>query len=791
MSTLTKNQVQLYIDVIEGDLKKINSMLDNKGLNIDPLVEPIIIPSDIDIDPSIRDHLMNALKYSISELLIQQAEKDGFNSQLIGTLKRISRLSSNPRNKVEMIVRQQKNYIPILYNKIYPLIDDINTITGPITINIMCNKLLTPKKFYLFGDIHILFDNIFGTCAPDSKVGYLPQVLKHMFLNNKNDVIDIFMEYPITGSKEVTTLRSLEMSPSGLFNNIYSEFKNCIVNLTAEQRKKCKDEFKSTRFHVVDTRNIFKQIKTEILLKQISDMNIALTDISMSEADRNKINEGLERLSNLLQTIRPLDKMIEDYKIKMDSDLEKYNKDSIKFKMNKALLSKEYIQLCFKKIITDSRSTTKIIKQLLEDSILSEEQLLDDPSFIMDKIYNFVIRSNAKINKNIEMMNENIRNKLLHYVKFECDRVFGIYRNIILINSIINDVDNKPSDEFELTLLFDTTMSNFRTELGVIFMDEYLLARVFRRYESKIKYEHDIIGPTTMTNIVIAGDRHIYNYKYFLRKNGYELTFSKQGTYEPTRICHTVTPQFYNIKNYDTSYDIKKYINMILSKKLLNIKETKEDIHNALIKHISSLDVLDISKKDLTDHNLINFLLELIITNNKNKIHVINISRSKVNETLLILIFNFVRHYHILKINMSSITYDFNSITMERWLSYILQYCPNLYDLNMSNCNINHRTFANILKAYIIRGGINITNLDMSNNNIDMIPHALVWYANMLSKINADKKITVNLSNNKINVFNDAQLNLLKPYNITINLDNQMLDGGAMYTNYINIKKYD
>lgn len=749
---VTNDDLLLFFASIQGDVKKMNELLDIKNIKVDPPSEPITFQNK-SMDSDLRDYLKNQMinkTITMNVLDYKLTNEQPLNDETIHVLKRISKMSDNNNNKYDIVLRNKYNnvtrnqdtYKPDFYEIAYSFPLEMKSITGPISMYVFCNKSVLPSKFYLFGDVHKKNDDIFSDCISNpSTIGYLPNVLKHIFIkNNTSDyVMDIFVEHRY--NKEKKQEYDLKFCSSGLINNIAKEFNNCIVDLTDEKRELCSSMYKKTRFHFADARRYFK----------LEDMT-------------RLISKEKEYMDKQLKLIDP-------------KDIKKRNG-----------VAKQYIILNLINIITndDLSNVRTILYELISTSIMGAKQLQYDPAFIKQQIEWIILKSHPKIHKYV-LQHENI----LKYVNEKCDQLFNIYTYIIHLYTLRKTDDNELLDENKK--YFDALSRSFSDNFGLAIMDTYLLVRVFKTYVGKKKYPHDIISPTTRTNFIIAGEDHIQNYKTFLENNGYHISFSSPYV---DNICHQVDTHVFDIESCKSLHS-EYYANIIMTQ-IFKIKEIKSETvmtsTEKLLLHVSTLTKLDLSNLDLVHlFYSCNWLFELINTHHKNGIKYISVSKSVLDNYFMLILSQFAISNKVEFIDMSHVVYDINNANFELYFNF----GTYLTHINLSGCNIISPD--TLLMHYISSGHTLLRNINLSNNGIQHLSYNMLHFIQLLMATDNKNKLTIDLSNNLIDVGdkhkNITVLKQINKLNTTIILTGNPIHDKYVLRNkdsseiYLNIKK--
>ena len=131
-------------------------------------------------------------------------------------------------------------------------ITNVTSITGPMQIDILQSNYFDCNLF-LFSDVHVFTKN--GFKKEDSGSLYLPLYLDALFKKYPNKQFDLMVEFGL--HKEYKEL----IIQNGLIRSLTIQFDNCYKGFN--NKSDCNKEFKNVRFHNVDVRKYFDELKRE------------------------------------------------------------------------------------------------------------------------------------------------------------------------------------------------------------------------------------------------------------------------------------------------------------------------------------------------------------------------------------------------------------------------------------------------------------------------------------------------------------------------------------------------
>jgi hypothetical protein len=443
-------------------------------------------------------------------------------------------------------------------------------ILGPVELSELYNEKLK-KHIYLFGDIHTPQNN----CDYPRSIN-ISDFLEKIILDNKNKIIDIFLEFATLTKKleqEDTkqlealkkSLENTETNQGFLFDDVKEKWKKCLTI----DKEKCKKKYPNLRMHTVDVTQINKkywnlvqfqisETKRKNIIKHYKDIIYPIY-INISDADKKETIESFgDHIKDRFKQFTSLDSIINNDKIK--DDLLSYlglTQDSYKISdathdldrfFNQTLPS-DYLDMV-KKLFDD---LTNI--DAFEESLKINRQLL--------KINNIEIR-----NKIRKFFDKTFYNKVLTYAEqFNKDHL--ILKNVFdykairkELNNFIKEPRNRTIENIKeyvsslhvnrlkalYTIKFFEYFEKINEDIFSLLraiMDIYLIARMFSTFE-----EED----TPTYSVIYAGAWHTDNYKLLLLN---DLGF---GTINYT--SSSVTKKCLNISNFTQPFFSETRINI-------------------------------------------------------------------------------------------------------------------------------------------------------------------------------------------------------------------------------------
>jgi hypothetical protein len=190
-----------------------------------------------------------------------------------------------------------------------------------------------------------------------------------------------------------------------------------------------------------------------------------------------------------------------------------------------------------KEIIDYQKSATNLDKykyylNLYKKTLLREDNLQEIFDYTNATSYPLLISLYIKIynrmGKQLSKVDENVRKVLEQYMKDELNKLNFYYLNF---NNIFKFMETLPdnrvlTDKKQIKELNSYTVNNLLLE--TIFMDMYLMARVFRTFDNKNKYENS----NSPQNIIIyVGNKHAENYRKILNKLDFKRIFKTDAKY--------------------------------------------------------------------------------------------------------------------------------------------------------------------------------------------------------------------------------------------------------------------
>jgi hypothetical protein len=419
-----------------------------------------------------------------------------------------------------------KGYIDEFGYESTNIINDIDIISGPISIRLMTNG---NKYFLLFGDQHIASNNL--TCdyigKNNDEITYLPIYLHKLFNNNITTVFDIFTEFEYKKDR-----KGIENYGPGLLNNVHKQFKICYRDLC--DKYECSKLYPNVRFHVGDIRHYYD--------------NDNLSNIFLLE----------EFISSLYIKYKTLIKTI-FYDIKLN--LLKYivgnSKDLLKVNFYNILINNINM---LEKSFSDTTSFDELYKNLInildtidynkeQESFYNDYKLTAIGAFVdgKSKKTEYEVSNNMKdFIQNFDFTPENIFKIISASKKIE-KQLFNINDNEIKIainkftlDKLKNNMAEHAQNDYQLLKKNIANNNNYVTIYDYICKNTVTASNIINTIN------------TPKNIIIIAGEGHIENYVDFLRQENFKMEF-----------------EFFPVPH-------EKFYNKIPHKRCVNISELKE-----------------------------------------------------------------------------------------------------------------------------------------------------------------------------------------------------------------------
>ena len=414
-------------------------------------------------------------------------------------IKVITEFVNNNKGKVSKELLYSCNFtlIKLFYNRFFKHIPVFKNVVGPCSLSLYKSDKYN-KTVYVFGEYHCDNKNIDTKCQKSLKYETISNLMSTCS-ENSPVFLDIFLEFP-------RTARSLSGNgfPGGIIGDIAS-YKNipCFNNPNLNNRI-FNDNCSTTRWHYTDIRfdkfyrqtslagHIYYELDDSLELIK-SDNEISWEKLNFKDLCSIAIND--KELQNFLNKRKPI--VIEkEYAVPRTEKLTEY---LIKVKAINPN-SYTYTLILYYIFIIYNPEMLKFYKSFMKDDV---EQIRNwfwnqFSNYDSNKLLVKEINKSYESDKILNFMNTYIINT----TKDKMDVLKTLSRKIDMLN-------------FQSVKSFFNSMDNLREyigNVGCIFTDAYLLARIFKKF--KLNINHDM--PETPTNIITyGGEKHADNLRKF------------------------------------------------------------------------------------------------------------------------------------------------------------------------------------------------------------------------------------------------------------------------------------
>ena len=426
--------------------------------------------------------------------------KDSYNSNILKDdqefLKKICDFIISSR-KVPIKTLHNCNYtlIKLIYNRYFKHIPIVKNIVGPCSLTLYHSKKYN-KTIYVFGEYHC--DNYENDkkCPPNSQYLTISNFLESCSRNSPV-FLDIFLEYPRVAKKGE--------APSGLIGNILTN--NNMDCFTNPKKSYLIETCSVTRWHYVDIRfdKFYKQtsyagyiyfdLRTPVF-SVIQDKKIQWDNLNFqllinfvkNNSNLKKQFAKRPRIEGDGSNVYPIPKLINLLK-----SMGVTNPNHFSYRLLVYILyilftkpMEEFYVFCKNKNI-----------ERIRDWIYYQFMFMDEEKLLVKEIE----RSYASDNINYFLNTEVIK---------------WINNNIETLSKIGSEyIFNKNQRNTRYFFYELNTILSFFGDIGCLFTDSYLLARIFKTFNLDSK---DNMPETPKNCITYAGERHAENYRIFLEK---------------------------------------------------------------------------------------------------------------------------------------------------------------------------------------------------------------------------------------------------------------------------------
>ena len=460
--------------------------------------------------------------------------------------------------------------------------DELNgTISGPISsyvvTNVKTDKLNTNNKYVLFGDAHYGMENtcveLEGTVCNDvnlrtlkpinndsycSDVAYL---LMEMFneAELKGEMVDFYLEIPYLQS-EIPSSYFFEarVSKLGYLYKLFYVFYDCFT------KNQCR--FKNVRFHYADVRlkytvgditNILNELQinpdfaglselqADEFIKQntpyVTDLNTFSAYLTFQRIE-NVINQLIKMIST---NSRNRNEYIENTDILMKNMF--YPRQTLSGRLDPKNIALFKLYLNSENFVEDAKSLFADELESIQGNqdLMEITNALTSPSLLVNRRGKVMNRVGAQLEA-LRMEDDELSTKMGNIIteffttryteesnktRSEIieiwDLIITLYNNITKARIMSLGDMGKFKDELISKFNKYKILSSIDVGVNALFMDVYLMARMFRTFPITLTNKGVEHVPST-TKIVYAGGAHIYNYRDF-----FEFLGSKIIKYDP------------------------------------------------------------------------------------------------------------------------------------------------------------------------------------------------------------------------------------------------------------------